>query len=128
MPFKTIAMQVGVCVRRDISTGVPNWHRRARLIALPYLKHRAEGRAPAGAADGQRGRDPTATSFPGQSAVCWRNSKPVTGTVLRIETGAASESRPGYPVVSATQLYLWPADRFHDDSSLQIGGEVGYGF
>jgi outer membrane lipoprotein len=52
----------------------------------------------------------------------------VTGTVLRIETGAASESRPGYPVVSATQLYLWPADRFHDDSSLQIGGEVGYGF
>jgi outer membrane lipoprotein len=52
----------------------------------------------------------------------------VTGAVLRTETDKLSESQQTYPVVSAKELYIWPADSFHDDSSLHFGGEIGVGY
>jgi outer membrane lipoprotein len=52
----------------------------------------------------------------------------VTGTVLRTETDKASESQQTCPVVSAKQLHIWPTESFHDDSSLQFGGEIGVGY
>jgi outer membrane lipoprotein len=51
----------------------------------------------------------------------------VTGAVLRTETEKVGESQQIYPVVSAKELYIWPADSFHDDSSLQFGGAIGVG-
>jgi outer membrane lipoprotein len=51
----------------------------------------------------------------------------VTGAVLRTETEKVGESQQTWPVVSAKELYAWPPDRFHDNSSLQFGGEIGVG-
>ena len=51
----------------------------------------------------------------------------VTGAVLRTETEKVGESQQIYPVVSAKELYIWPTDSFHDDSSLQFGGAIGVG-
>jgi hypothetical protein len=39
----------------------------------------------------------------------------------------AGESQQTCPVVSAKELYLWPADNFRDDSSLRSGGGTGVG-
>jgi outer membrane lipoprotein len=52
----------------------------------------------------------------------------VAGTITRIDTGKVGESEQAYPVVEAKQLHLWPVDKFHDDSGLRFGGEIGFGF
>ncbi|HYQ71018.1 MAG TPA: Slp family lipoprotein [Gammaproteobacteria bacterium] len=52
----------------------------------------------------------------------------VSGTLRRVETCQVNVSQQPCPVIEARQLHLWPVRRFHEDTGLRFGGEVGYGY